>query len=1525
MDYFAEIAHAVDVFEVVDRLAGHHQDHPSHLHVEPYPTLRREAPRLWRAELINWFYYKPAYARAVWEESEYAEQNRKRIAQECVRLIREAESTQEQSKRLVDWVPLSNSVRSIVGVAFKNLPQPKPVPLHLQFVIRFYPNWLQPVLNYVAASLPAIQGQDPLALFKQAAPVFRPARAEWIRMILTRTPYPALDPHDEAAIAEAMKPTSLGPSPGKTLLLALKEATQVRYQPPRFVDRLLKEIADRSKEQVVSGNANLQAGLAGGEAAAWLIENRSELRRIANDLRIPLPFAMMHESELAHVGQTRIALRGAAPAIPVASTIPAASPIRRALDANLVGLAFSGGGIRSATFSLGVLQSLAKFNILKDCDYLSTVSGGGYIGAWFHAWARREQLQRPNDAPGGQREMRKHLSPSKSPDPLDAEVRPIRFLREFSNYLTPESSFFSADTWTMVAIYLRNALLNLLVLIPLLAAALLLPRMIFAISEWLFQRERLSAVFPALLRGPVLVPAILVGLSGLALLFLGLNLRRMKLHNPLSGAGGSGSWRNGPIEFYARQKFIQLYVVLPLLLISWLVSTSFWVWLHDPYMLSNGRLLVSWVSLLTWDWTEASFLHNPLMATLFGGISTLLLFPFIYSRRETDAGSKQAKIWWFRIGAAVCSALGAAGIVLVLRAATDEAATAGWQQTVLLELAVVLLFTSGFIVYFRRLLLQLIPRTRVVALAIAGSCGILVSAALFLLGYGARTLAPLVHSRTLSFPLWLKGVIDDRLEKGALGIAILVALFLIVFAALPRFSHYWRSWYQGWSVLLLALLSSGAVAYGLFWGIGKFLYAGDNQMWPALIFGAPMALTAFSIVVAVHLGILGTRFPDECREWWSRLRAWALIYSATWILLFVLALEVPRWYDKFTAWGGWSVLGFWALSTFLGVRAGPAAAAKNENQSSHQAPGQAIKLPAAVVRFAANVAPYVFILGLLALISVALDRIIGSRVTGVILPEYWARVTSFPNASMWAWICASLGVSFFVSWRIGVNEFSMHDFYKNRLVRCYLGASRWKNRMADWFTGFDPDDDMRLSDLDGESAPPYIGPYPLLNCALNLVGGEDLAWQERKAASFVFSPRYCGYDVDRAVLTTFRDDAYWPDAYAPTRDYGFGKEGPLLGSAMAISGAAVNANMGRETSAASAFLMTVFNVRLGWWVPNSRRKRSWLTENPGLGLKYTTYELFGLTDDKTHFVNVSDGGHFENLSAYELIRRGCRCIIISDAGQDGGFKFDDLGNFVRKCRTDFGVEIDISVDRIVEKNATGSSKAHCVVGKIHYLGVPKHDSTGKIEFKDGKPVHEEGWLIYMKPSITGDEPHDILEYHKRVKEFPHETTADQWFTESQFESYRALGFHIAEQTFERVRRHDASPFDGPSFGEMYDIWHAPSVAVDSYSTQHALEYSRIMELVRSREDLGFLDSVLFASGIQDRDEFYICNSLIQLIENVYADLDLEQNYDHPHVQGWMSTFKVWAGKPAFKRTWTAAKNTYAVRFQKFCKDRLDLN
>lgn len=134
-----------------------------------------------------------------------------------------------------------------------------------------------------------------------------------------------------------------------------------------------------------------------------------------------------------------------------------------------------------------------------------------------------------------------------------------------------------------------------------------------------------------------------------------------------------------------------------------------------------------------------------------------------------------------------------------------------------------------------------------------------------------------------------------------------------------------------------------------------------------------------------------------------------------------------------------------------------------------------------------------------------------------------------------------------------------------------------------------------------------------------------------------------------------------------------------------------------------------------------------------------------------------------------MVLRRCHCILVSDAGADPDFAFQDMGNAIRKIRIDLGVDIDINLDRLRWQESTRRTSGHYGVGTIHYSRVD--------------PGAEDGILIYLKPSLTGKEPKDVLEYASKHECFPHEPTTDQFFDEPQFESYRRLGEHMTVEVF----------------------------------------------------------------------------------------------------------------------------------------------
>src|SRR5262249_27013174 len=144
-------------------------------------------------------------------------------------------------------------------------------------------------------------------------------------------------------------------------------------------------------------------------------------------------------------------------------------------------------------------------------------------------------------------------------------------------------------------------------------------------------------------------------------------------------------------------------------------------------------------------------------------------------------------------------------------------------------------------------------------------------------------------------------------------------------------------------------------------------------------------------------------------------------------------------------------------------------------------------------------------------------------------------------------------------------------------------------------------------------------------------------------------------------------------------------------------------------------------------------------------------ELRGRTDEKGDYVHLSDGGHFENLGVYELIRRRCRTIVVTDAGEDRHAASDNLANLIRLVRTDFGIRIQIDTAPLQE-GPDGLTRWHCVTGCIHYRDVEPTNGEGQ-EAADGV-------LIYLRASLTGDEPADIRQYADRYPAFPHQSTVD---------------------------------------------------------------------------------------------------------------------------------------------------------------------
>ena len=366
--------------------------------------------------------------------------------------------------------------------------------------------------------------------------------------------------------------------------------------------------------------------------------------------------------------------------------------------------------------------------------------------------------------------------------------------------------------------------------------------------------------------------------------------------------------------------------------------------------------------------------------------------------------------------------------------------------------------------------------------------------------------------------------------------------------------------------------------------------------------------------------------------------------------------------------------------------------------------------------------------------------------------HWWVALIGVSACLAFAWVVSAL---------IGANTFSLHGMYGNRLVRAYLGAARAR-RSPHWFTGFDPEDNIDLAALaQDQVAPDKRRLFPVINIALNLVkpSTRRLSWQQRKACSFTATPLHCGADGV---------------GFTKTAEYGAGG-GMSLARAFTISGAAASPNMGYHSSPMVTLVMTLFNVRLGWWLPNPgpAGHKYWRRNGPSVGFWAMLSEALGTTTDDRPTVYLSDGGHFDNHGLYEMVRRRCHRIVLVDCTADPQFDYADLLSTVRKIRIDLGISIDLP--SVLPGPERDTPHARMLVGTIRYSD------------RDGCAESENGTLHVLKPRLLGDEPPDVLHYAKASgtakNSFPHQSTIDQFFDEDQFESYRMLGLLTAQRSF----------------------------------------------------------------------------------------------------------------------------------------------
>lgn len=352
-----------------------------------------------------------------------------------------------------------------------------------------------------------------------------------------------------------------------------------------------------------------------------------------------------------------------------------------------------------------------------------------------------------------------------------------------------------------------------------------------------------------------------------------------------------------------------------------------------------------------------------------------------------------------------------------------------------------------------------------------------------------------------------------------------------------------------------------------------------------------------------------------------------------------------------------------------------------------------------------------------------------------------------------------------------LNLSSLHQFYAARLTRAYLGAGNPK-RGVPWSTHLATSPDLKRVDevVDGDDMlwADYMphengGPLHLVNVTVNqtqFIADSDFQ-PDRKGWNLAVGP--AGFNLGRSSW----QEACWSHC-EPTR----------LGTWIAASGAAFSTGAGARTVLGFSALLGLLGVRLGYWwrAGDNQHPRS----DPSL-LKALWGEVTGqFNPDQSHYWYLSDGGHFENCAAYELIRRRLKRIVITDCGADPEYDFEDLANLALKVRLDFGAELTLLGTEDLDLVWQGRRELRALFAEPSQID----DRTGpglllaKVTYPDDEVP---SWIVIVKPRLAARLPLDLVNYALVSASFPQQTTLDQFFDESQWESTRKLGRLQGEQ------------------------------------------------------------------------------------------------------------------------------------------------
>lgn len=401
-----------------------------------------------------------------------------------------------------------------------------------------------------------------------------------------------------------------------------------------------------------------------------------------------------------------------------------------------------------------------------------------------------------------------------------------------------------------------------------------------------------------------------------------------------------------------------------------------------------------------------------------------------------------------------------------------------------------------------------------------------------------------------------------------------------------------------------------------------------------------------------------------------------------------------------------------------------------------------------------------------------------------------------PSLPVW---CLLATVLLLVAFCTNLNQFGLARMYRDRLMETFM-PNLPSIQQTQWSHALDADGSRfgLLQNLwpAASGVDARLKLYPLVNTNVVLIDSNVDTWRGRGGDSFVLSPFACGSDA-----TQWIDTRYFADREL------------TAATAMATSGAAANPNAGPggrglTRSRLVSFLMFLTQARLGLWVRNPfyrpavgtrnqtgwrQRLMTWLIgQRPNFLFPGIVSGLFGRQlNERAYFLELTDGGHFDNTGAYELIRRRAKLIVIASAGQDTTGGFADLANLIEKVRVDFGVHFffddGMPLNALIPDPPAHAFDRPCV---------KRGHAIARLFYPRKRDDEDDscGWLVYLHATpITGLSA-DVESYRHHQPGFPHQSTGDQFFDEAQLEAHRELGYSIAKRFMSEVMR--AAPAEG---------------------------------------------------------------------------------------------------------------------------------